>query len=80
MFLIAHHPSLIEYTGPKLAGFVEPTLPENLNSLGPEAKKAAKDLFISQALWLSYEIEVQRSAPELLRSVTKIAYKAKSWD
>ncbi|KAL2798420.1 kinase-like domain-containing protein [Aspergillus keveii] len=39
MFLIAHHPSLIEYTGPKLAGFVEPTLPENLNSLDPEAKK-----------------------------------------
>ncbi|KAL3443043.1 kinase-like domain-containing protein [Aspergillus insuetus] len=66
MFLIAHHPSLIEYTGPKLVGFVEPTLPENLNSLDPEAKKAAKDLFISQALWLSYEIEVQRAAPELL--------------
>ncbi|KAL3489348.1 hypothetical protein BJX62DRAFT_252674 [Aspergillus germanicus] len=65
LFLIIHHPSLIEYTGPKLAGFIKPTLPKNLNSLNPEAKKATKDLFISQALWLSYRIEVQRAAPKL---------------
>ncbi|KAJ0424437.1 kinase-like domain-containing protein [Aspergillus carlsbadensis] len=68
MFLITHHPSLIEYEGPKLGGFVEPSLPDNLKSLDPEAKNAAKKLFLSQSLWLSYEIEVQRALPELLHS------------
>ena len=68
MFLAAHHPSLIDYDGPKLDGFVQPTLPENFDSLDPEARKAAKDLYSAQLFWLSYEIEVQRAIPELLRA------------
>lgn len=68
MFLIAHHPSLIEYEGPRLHGFVQPTLPENFTTLDPEAQKAAKKLFVAQSLWLTYEIEVQRAAPQLLRT------------
>jgi hypothetical protein len=66
MFLVCHHPSLIEYEGPELDGFAQPVLPDNIRTLDPEAKKAAKDLFLSQSLWLTYEIEVQRAAPELL--------------
>lgn len=68
MFLIAHHPSLVEYEGPRLNGFVQPTLPENLKTLDPEAQKAAKNLFLAQSLWLTYEIEVQRAAPQLLHT------------
>ncbi|KXG46553.1 Aminoglycoside phosphotransferase [Penicillium griseofulvum] len=68
MFLICHHPSLIEYEGPKLDGLTKPVLPENIKTLDPETKKAAKDLFLSQSLWLTYEIEVQRAAPELLHT------------
>lgn len=68
MFLICHHPSLIEYEGPELDGFSQPALPENIRTLDPEAKKAAKDLFLSQSLWLAYEIEVQKAAPELLHT------------
>ncbi|KAJ9297731.1 hypothetical protein DTO217A2_8554 [Paecilomyces variotii] len=68
MFLAAHHPSLIEYDGPKLDGFVQPTLPDNFDSLDPQARKRAKDLFAAQSFWLSYEIEVQRAIPELLQA------------
>ncbi|RDW93617.1 uncharacterized protein DSM5745_00939 [Aspergillus mulundensis] len=67
LFLTAHHPSLIEYDGPQLEGFTKPVLPSNLDTLNPEAKKAAKQLFLAQSLWLTYEIEVQRNAPQLLR-------------
>ncbi|OJJ42503.1 hypothetical protein ASPZODRAFT_105245 [Penicilliopsis zonata CBS 506.65] len=68
MFLATHHPSLIDYEGPKPEGFVSPTLPDNLDTLDPEAKKAAKELFLCQSLWLSYEIEVQRAVPNLLHT------------
>lgn len=68
MFLIAHQPSLVEYEGPRLNGFVQPTLPENFKTLDPEAQKAAKDLFLAQSLWLTYEIEIQRAAPQLLHT------------
>lgn len=47
MFLIAHHPSLIEYEGPKLKGFTQPALPEKFETLDPEFKQAAKELFLS---------------------------------
>ena len=68
MFLTAHHPSLVDYDGPKLDGFVQPRLPENFDALDPEARKAAKDLFAAQSFWLSYEIEVQKAMPELLHA------------
>lgn len=68
MFLAAHHPSLIEYDGPKLNGFVKPMLPENFDSLDPDARKSAKDLFAAQSFWLSYEIELQKAAPDLLHA------------
>ncbi|KAJ6181243.1 Aminoglycoside phosphotransferase [Penicillium mononematosum] len=48
MFLVCHHPSLIEYEGPELDGFAQPVLPDNIRTPDPEAKKAAKDLFLSQ--------------------------------
>lgn len=59
---------MIEYEGLELDGFAQPVLPDNIRTLDPEAKKAAKDLFLSQSLWLTYEIEVQRAAPELLHT------------
>ncbi|KAL4945778.1 hypothetical protein BDV06DRAFT_219021 [Aspergillus oleicola] len=66
MFLHAHQASLIDFEGPKLNGFEEPALPENLSSLDPEAQKAAKHLFVSQTLWLSYELSIRKAVPELL--------------
>lgn len=68
MFLAAHHPSLVDYDGPKLDGFVQPRLPENFDALDPEARRTAKDLFTAQSFWLSYEIEVQKAMPELLHA------------
>ncbi|OKL61267.1 hypothetical protein UA08_03189 [Talaromyces atroroseus] len=65
---LCHHPSLLEYEGPGLDGFVQPALPETFESLDPQAKKAAKALFLFQSLWLSYEIELQRAVPELLHT------------
>ncbi|KAF4769982.1 hypothetical protein HAV15_011674 [Penicillium sp. str.  len=46
----------------------KPVLPGNIRTLNPEAKKAANDLFLSLSLWLNYEVEVQRAAPELLNT------------
>ncbi|KAB8255378.1 kinase-like domain-containing protein [Aspergillus pseudonomiae] len=68
MFLIAHHPSLIEFDGPKLERFVRPSLPENINDLNPQDKKAAGELFLAQTLWLSYEVQVYKEAPDLLHA------------
>ncbi|OOF98897.1 hypothetical protein ASPCADRAFT_513042 [Aspergillus carbonarius ITEM 5010] len=65
MFLIAHHPSLIEYDGPKPERFVQPRLPENIDELSHQERKAAKELFISQTLWLCYEIQVYKEARDL---------------
>ena len=65
MFLAAHRPSLIDYDGPELDGLVQPRLPENIDSLDPEAGKSAKELYAAQLFWISYEIEVQRAIPEL---------------
>ncbi|KAL4912637.1 hypothetical protein BDW62DRAFT_214836 [Aspergillus aurantiobrunneus] len=58
MFLTAHHPSIIDYEGPRLDAFVQPALPENFASLDPAAKKAAKELFLSQSFWICYEIDI----------------------
>ncbi|KGO74684.1 Aminoglycoside phosphotransferase [Penicillium italicum] len=68
MFLIAHHPSLIEYDGPRVNGFVKPELPKDLDSLDPNAKKSAKATYAAQLFWLSYEIQVQKAVPELLHA------------
>ncbi|KAJ5932236.1 kinase-like domain-containing protein [Penicillium verrucosum] len=68
MFLIAHHPSLIEYDGPRVNGFVKPELPKDLDSLDPNAKKSAKATYAAQLFWLSYEIQVQKTVPELLHA------------
>lgn len=65
-FLAAHHPALIDHEGPKLEGFVQPLLPENLKDLELNEQKAAKELFVAQSVWLSYEIRVQKEAPDLL--------------
>jgi hypothetical protein len=68
MFLVAHHPSLIEYDGPKPQRFVQPSLPENIEELNAEDKNAAKELFLAQTLWLYYESQVYKEAPDLLRA------------
>lgn len=39
IFLICHHPSLIEYEGPELDGFSQPVLPENIRTLDPRLKR-----------------------------------------
>ncbi|KAE8398832.1 kinase-like domain-containing protein [Aspergillus pseudonomiae] len=68
MFLIAYHPSLIEFDGPKPERFVRPSLPENINDLNPQDKKAASELFLAQTLWLYYETQVYKEAPDLLHA------------
>ncbi|KAL1970372.1 hypothetical protein VTN77DRAFT_5532 [Rasamsonia byssochlamydoides] len=68
MFLAAHHPSLIDYDGPKPEGFKKPQLPENIQELNPQGKKAAKALFHAQSLWVFYETQVQKEAPDLLHA------------
>lgn len=52
MFLIAHHLSLIEYDCPKPERFIQPSLPADIDELDPQDKKAAKELFLAQKLWL----------------------------
>lgn len=69
MFLVTHHPSLIDYEGPKPEGFTKPSLPNNMETLDPQAKKAAKDLFLAQSVWLYYKTQIQKEAPDLLRSL-----------
>ncbi|PWY70925.1 hypothetical protein BO70DRAFT_414774, partial [Aspergillus heteromorphus CBS 117.55] len=68
MFLIAHHPSLIEYDGPKPERFVQPRLPGDIEDMNAGDKKAAKQLFLAQTLWLYYETQVNTEAPDLLRA------------
>ena len=68
MFLIAHHPSLLEYDGPRLDGFVKPELPKDFDSLDPDAKKSAKATYLAQLFWLTYEIQVKKAVPELLQA------------
>jgi Phosphotransferase enzyme family. len=69
MFLIAHHPSLIEYDGPKPERFVQPSLPENIEEFNSRDKKAAGELFLTQTLWLHYETQVYKEAPDLLHAL-----------
>lgn len=68
MFLAAHHPSLIDHDGPKLSGFKAPVLPKNLKEMSPADKKVAKDLYLAQSLWILYEINVQKQAPDLVHA------------
>ncbi|PGH26507.1 hypothetical protein AJ80_01821 [Polytolypa hystricis UAMH7299] len=68
MFLAAHQPSLIEFDGPKLEGFTQPILPANFEEMSPKAQQAAKELFLSQSLWLLYELEAQKQAPDLVHA------------
>ncbi|PLB50315.1 hypothetical protein P170DRAFT_380891 [Aspergillus steynii IBT 23096] len=68
VFLIAHHPSLIDYDGPKPERFVQPRLPENIEKFDPQDKKAAGELFLAQTLWLYYETQVYKEAPELVHA------------
>ncbi|RAH85894.1 hypothetical protein BO86DRAFT_329879 [Aspergillus japonicus CBS 114.51] len=68
IFLIAHHPSLIEYDGPKPERFVQPQLPEDIHDLNPADKKAAGELYLAQTLWLYYETQVYKDAPDLLHA------------
>ncbi|RAH67227.1 phosphotransferase family protein [Aspergillus aculeatinus CBS 121060] len=68
MFLIAHHPSLIEYDGLKPERFVQPRLPENIHDLSPADKKAAGEMYLAQTLWLYYETQIYKEAPDLLHA------------
>ncbi|KAK1141887.1 hypothetical protein N8T08_008400 [Aspergillus melleus] len=68
MFLVTHHPSLIDYDGPKPERFVQPELPENIGTMNAEDKKAAKELFLAQTLWLLYETQVYKEARDLTRA------------
>jgi hypothetical protein len=68
MFLRVHHPSLIDHDGPKVEGFTKPSLPENMEELDPQEQRAARDLFLAQLLWVFYETQVQKEAPDLLHA------------
>ncbi|KKK16222.1 hypothetical protein ARAM_001796, partial [Aspergillus rambellii] len=68
IFLIAHHPSLIEYDGPKPERFIQPRLPENIEKLNSQDQKVARELFLAQTFWLYYETQVYKEAPDLLQA------------
>lgn len=68
MFLMAHHPSLIEYDGPKPEIFVQPHLPEDIEEFNPDDKKAAKELFLAKTLWLYYEAQMYKKSPDLIHA------------
>lgn len=68
MFLAANYPSLVNYDSPNPEGFTKPQLPENIQELIPQGKKAAKALFLAQSLWVFYEILIQKEAPDLLHA------------
>ncbi|PWY83649.1 hypothetical protein BO94DRAFT_547313 [Aspergillus sclerotioniger CBS 115572] len=68
MFLIAHHPSLIEYDGPKPERFIQPRLPDNIDNLSPQERKAAKELHLSQTFWLYYETQVFKESRDLIHA------------
>lgn len=68
MFLIAHHPSLIEYDGPKPERFVQPRLPEDIEEFNAHDKKAAKELFLAKTIWLYYETQVNKESPDLIHA------------
>lgn len=67
-FLAIHHPSLVEFDGPKLERYTQPALPSNIKEMSPNTKQAAKDLFLSQSLWLLYETQVQKNSPSLMKA------------
>lgn len=68
MFLAARHPSLIEFDGARPERFVMPCLPENIDELDAQDKKAARELYRAQILWLYYELYVYKQAPVLLHA------------
>jgi hypothetical protein len=68
IFLVAHHPSLIEYDGAKPERFIQPSLPENIEEFNVQDKRPAKELFLAQTLWLYYETQVYKEAPDLIRA------------
>lgn len=68
MFLAAKHLSLTNFDGSELERFTKPSLPENIKDMNPQAKQAAKDLFLAQSQWLLYEIEAQEQALNLMQA------------
>ncbi|PLB55527.1 hypothetical protein P170DRAFT_452871 [Aspergillus steynii IBT 23096] len=68
MFLVTHHPSLIDYDRPKPERFVQPELPEDIQNMNSQDKKGAKELFLAQTLWLLYETQVYKEAHDLTRA------------
>ncbi|KAI9039219.1 phosphotransferase family protein [Aspergillus affinis] len=61
-FFAVCHPSLIEFDGPKPEQFVMPTLPEGFEDFDVKQKKVAKELYLAQILWLSYELQVSKDS------------------
>ncbi|PYH92497.1 hypothetical protein BO71DRAFT_286367, partial [Aspergillus ellipticus CBS 707.79] len=68
MFLTAHPPSLVEYDGPKPERFVQPRLPANMKEMNTRDKQATKEPFLAQTLWIYYETQVNKEAPDLPRA------------
>jgi hypothetical protein len=46
IFLVAHHPSLIEYDGPKPERFIQPSLPENIEEFVSKIKGLPRSYFL----------------------------------
>lgn len=68
MFLVARHPSLIEYDGPRPERFVMPDLPDNIDEFDSQDKKAARELYRAQMLLFYYELHIYKTAPDLLHA------------
>ncbi|GFG00836.1 hypothetical protein IFM61392_01536 [Aspergillus lentulus] len=68
IFLVDHHPSLIEYDGPKPERCIQPSLPENIKELSVQDGRAATELVLAQTLWLYYETQVYKEAQDLIRA------------
>lgn len=67
-FAHVDHPALIRYEGEKPTTFEPPTLPTNIEELGPQEKKRVEVRFVEESLWTSYEIQLQQACPALIYS------------
>lgn len=50
------YPAFLDYKGPKIEGLKTPSLPEDFEELGDDAKKCAKELLVAQTLYKYYDL------------------------
>ncbi|KAF1953450.1 hypothetical protein CC80DRAFT_518300 [Byssothecium circinans] len=65
LYFHARQPYIIDYDGPPVNGLERPKLLENINEMGPDAKKEAQALFYNQSLCVLYNTLTHLQNPRL---------------